>query len=62
MAELPPRCRETFVLRRRHDLSYVEIAEGMGITPKTVEVQIGLALKVAVGQPFPAARPQPHVG
>lgn len=45
VAELAPRCRETFVLRRRHHLSYVEIAEIMGISPKTVEVQIGIALK-----------------
>jgi RNA polymerase sigma-70 factor (ECF subfamily) len=43
--ELPPRCRQAFVLRRQHHLSYVEIAHAMGIAPKTVEVQIGLALK-----------------
>ena len=42
---LAPRCRETFVLRRKHGLSYVEIAQIMGITPKTVEVQVGLALR-----------------
>lgn len=42
---LAPRCRETFLLRRRHHLSYAEIAAIMGITPKTVEVQIGIALK-----------------
>jgi RNA polymerase sigma-70 factor, ECF subfamily len=45
VAELAPRCRETFLLRRKHNLSYVEIAEIMGVSPKTVEVQIGLALK-----------------
>lgn len=43
--ELPPRCRQAFVLRRQHHLSYAEIAHVMGIAPKTVEVQIGLALK-----------------
>ena len=44
--ELPPRCRQAFVLRRQHHLSYAEIAHVMGIAPKTVEVQIGLALKM----------------
>lgn len=45
VAELPPRCREAFVLRRQHHLSYAEIARIMEISPKTVEVQIGNALK-----------------
>jgi RNA polymerase sigma-70 factor, ECF subfamily len=43
--ELPPRCRQAFLLRRRHGLSYAEIAQVMGIAPKTVEVQIGAALR-----------------
>lgn len=43
--ELPPRCREAFLLRRQHELSYAQIAEVMGIAPKTVEIQIGAALK-----------------
>jgi RNA polymerase sigma-70 factor (family 1) len=42
---LPPRCRQAFLLRRQHHLSYAEIARVMGITPKTVEIQIGIALK-----------------
>lgn len=42
---LPERCRAVFTLRRRHHLSYAEIAGTMGTTVKTVEVQIGLALK-----------------
>jgi RNA polymerase sigma-70 factor (ECF subfamily) len=45
LAQLPPRRREAFVLRRQHHLSYAEIAHVMGITPKTVEIQIGHALK-----------------
>jgi len=45
LAALPPRCREAFLLRRRHGLSYSEIADTMGITQKTVEVQIGAALR-----------------
>jgi RNA polymerase sigma-70 factor (ECF subfamily) len=42
---LPPRCRQAFLLRRQHGLSYAEIAQVMGIAPKTVEVQIGAALR-----------------
>jgi len=43
--ELPPRCRQAFLLRRQHHLSYAEIARIMEISPKTVEIQIGNALK-----------------
>ena len=43
--ELPPRCREAFLLRRQHNLSYAEIARVMQIAPKTVEIQIGAAYK-----------------
>ena len=50
IAELPPRCREAFVLRRQHHLSYAEIARVMNIAPKTVEIQIGLALKSLRGK------------
>lgn len=45
IAQLAPRCRQTFLLRRQQHLSYAEIAEIMQISPKTVEVQIGNALK-----------------
>jgi RNA polymerase sigma factor, sigma-70 family/RNA polymerase sigma-70 factor, Bacteroides expansion family 1 len=45
VAELPPRCRQAFLLRRHRELSYAEIARIMQITPKTVEIHIGLALK-----------------
>jgi RNA polymerase sigma-70 factor (ECF subfamily) len=43
--ELPPRCRQVFILRRQHHMSCIEVARVMQITPKTVEVQIGNALK-----------------
>ena len=43
--ELPPRCKQVFVLRRQHHLSTVEVAKAMGIAPKTVEIQVGIALK-----------------
>jgi RNA polymerase sigma-70 factor (family 1) len=41
---LPPRCREAFLLTREHGMSYDEAAATMGISPKTVMVQIGRAL------------------
>jgi RNA polymerase sigma-70 factor (ECF subfamily) len=46
VAALPPRCRETFLLRRQQGMSYAEIARTMQTTPKTVEAQIGKALKL----------------
>jgi RNA polymerase sigma-70 factor, ECF subfamily len=42
---LPARCRETYLLRWAHHLSYKEIAAHMGISEKTVEFQIAKALK-----------------
>jgi RNA polymerase sigma-70 factor (ECF subfamily) len=38
--ELPPKCKEIFILSRIDKLKHSEIAEKMGITAKTVEVQI----------------------
>jgi RNA polymerase sigma-19 factor, ECF subfamily len=46
VAALPPRTREAYLLRRQHHLSYGEIAQIMGTATKTVEIQIGAALKV----------------
>lgn len=43
--ELPHRRRMAFVLHRQHGLSYEQVGEVMGITAKTVENQIGRALK-----------------
>ncbi|MDA3879515.1 MAG: RNA polymerase sigma-70 factor [Prolixibacteraceae bacterium] len=43
--ELPPKRREIFVLSREYDLKYREIAERLNISVKTVETQMGLALK-----------------
>ncbi|MFL5579389.1 MAG: RNA polymerase sigma-70 factor [Gemmatimonadaceae bacterium] len=42
---LPERCREVFLLSRGHNLSYVEIARTLEISVKTVETQMGRALK-----------------
>ena len=43
--ELPERRRQIFVLSRRHDLTYAEIAEALDISIKTVETQMSRALK-----------------
>ena len=43
---LPPRCRAVFQLSRFEEKSYQEIADDMGISKKTVEHQMGKALRV----------------
>ena len=45
VSALPPRRREIFRMHREQRLSYAEIASLLGISPKTVEIQIGHALK-----------------
>jgi RNA polymerase sigma-70 factor (ECF subfamily) len=42
--ELPDRCREVFRLRRQHHLTNAQVAEVLGISVKTVEVQMTRAL------------------
>lgn len=44
LAQLSPRCKEVFELSRFENLTHKEIAGRLGITPKTVEVQIHKAL------------------
>jgi RNA polymerase sigma-70 factor (ECF subfamily) len=43
---LPPRCRTVFQLSRFEELTYQEIADKMEISIKTVENQMGKALRV----------------
>jgi RNA polymerase sigma-70 factor (ECF subfamily) len=43
---LPEKCREVFVLSRIGHLKYKEIADVLGISAKTVENQLGKALKL----------------
>lgn len=44
VAEMPRRRRTVFVLHRKHGLRYREIVEVLGISRKTVENHMGLAL------------------
>lgn len=46
LSRLPARTRETWKLSREEGLSYPEIAQVMGVSVKTVEVQIGNALRI----------------
>jgi RNA polymerase sigma-70 factor (ECF subfamily) len=46
LADLPPRCREVFELSRVHGLRYAEIAQALDISEKTVEAQMGKALRI----------------
>ena len=46
---LPPRCREIFLLSRDGGLTYAEIAKSLEISVKTVETQMGRALKALRG-------------
>jgi RNA polymerase sigma-70 factor (ECF subfamily) len=45
VAELPEQRRRIFVLCRYHDLSYAEVGERLGISPRTVNTQMTRALK-----------------
>ena len=45
VAELPEKCREIFIMSRKQYLSNKEIAEQLGITTKTVENQMTIALR-----------------
>lgn len=46
MQKLPPRCREIFILSRLEGKGNAEIAEILGISKRTVELQISNALKL----------------
>lgn len=43
---LPEKCRLVFLLSRHEDMSYSEVADHLGISVKTVENQIGKALRL----------------
>ena len=43
--KLPEQSRKIYIMAREENLSHKEIAERLGITPKTVENHVGIALK-----------------
>jgi RNA polymerase sigma-70 factor (ECF subfamily) len=45
ISELPEKCREVFLLCRFEGLKYGQVAEKLNISVKTVEMQMGIALK-----------------
>jgi len=45
IASLPDKCRDIFIMRRQEGLTNVEIAEYLGISVKTVENQMTIAIK-----------------
>ncbi|GAA3643858.1 RNA polymerase sigma factor [Flavivirga jejuensis] len=44
--QLPPRCKEIFLLSKKEGLTYVEIADYLNISQKTVENQMGIAFTI----------------
>ena len=44
--DLPPRCREIFMMSRHENFKIAEIAEKLDISKRTVETQISKALKI----------------
>ncbi|MDZ4750293.1 MAG: RNA polymerase sigma-70 factor [Flavobacteriales bacterium] len=46
LEKIPTQCREVFTLSRFGELKYSEIAEKLGISVKTVENQMGKALRI----------------
>jgi RNA polymerase sigma-70 factor (ECF subfamily) len=42
---LPPKCKLIFSLVKENDLKYREVAELLGLSEKTIENQMGIALK-----------------
>lgn len=47
---LPEKCRKVLLMSKRDNMKYREIAAEMGISEKTVEHQIGKALKILRGK------------
>lgn len=46
LGKLPARCRTIFELSRYDNLTYAEIAQRLGLSVKTVEAQMGKALRI----------------
>lgn len=46
LSVLPPKCKEVFLMSKLHGLKYKEIADRLQISEKTVENQMGKAIKL----------------
>jgi RNA polymerase sigma-70 factor, ECF subfamily len=46
LRDMPLRCREVFTLTRYHHLTYAQVADVLGISPKTVEIHMSRALAI----------------
>lgn len=46
LEQLPPRCREVFILLREQGLSYKQVAEQLNISTKTVDAQLQKAVSI----------------
>lgn len=44
-AKLPPKMQKVFLMSRQQGMSYKEIAQELNVSPKTIENQMGTALK-----------------
>lgn len=44
--QLPPKCKEVFLLIKLHGMSYKQAAETLDISVKTIENQMGKAIKI----------------
>jgi RNA polymerase sigma-70 factor (family 1) len=61
--QLPPQCRLVFKLVREDGLRYKEVAEVLGISAKTVENQMSIAIrKLAQAIPFDVLKSVPSAG
>ena len=43
---LPPKCKETFLLSKKEGLTMIEIAEFMNVSKRTVESQMNKAFRI----------------
>ena len=63
IGQLPPQCRLIFKLVREDGLRYKEVAEILGISVKTVENQMSIAIrKLALAIPFDVLKSVPSTG
>jgi RNA polymerase sigma-70 factor, ECF subfamily len=46
LRQMPPRCREVYTLVRDHGLTYGDVADALGIAPKTVEIHMSRTLRI----------------